>query len=96
MPQRTSPVTGTLDCGSWQRQSKWSRHGQSIWLCGRSRNPGYVLGYFALGATYNALARFNDALRILERGPALSPTDCRAYYEMGKAQAQVFATRNSK
>jgi predicted Zn-dependent protease len=48
-------------------------------------DPGYAMGYIALGATYNAQAQYDDALRTLDRGVALSPTSWQAYFEMGKA-----------
>jgi predicted Zn-dependent protease len=48
-------------------------------------DPGYAMGYIALGATCNAQALYDDALRTLDRGVALSPTSWQGYFEMGKA-----------
>ena len=48
-------------------------------------DPGYAMGYIALGATYNAQALYDDALRTLDRSVAMSPTSWQAYYELGKA-----------
>jgi Tfp pilus assembly protein PilF len=48
-------------------------------------DPGYPMGYLALGATYNSLSRFDDALRVLDRGVALAPNSWQGHYEMGKA-----------
>lgn len=48
-------------------------------------DPGFSMGYIALGATYNSLSLFDDALRALDRGVAMSPNSWQGYYEMGKA-----------
>jgi tetratricopeptide (TPR) repeat protein len=48
-------------------------------------DPGFSMGYMALGATYNALSLFDDALRVLDRGVAISPVSWQGYYEMGRA-----------
>jgi tetratricopeptide (TPR) repeat protein len=47
----------------------------------------YATSYLALGAAYNALNRFDDALRTIDRGVALSPASWQGYFEMGKAFA---------
>jgi Flp pilus assembly protein TadD len=48
-------------------------------------DSGYPVAYIALGAAYNMLSRFDDALRAIDRGLALSPMSWQAYFEMGKA-----------
>jgi predicted Zn-dependent protease len=48
-------------------------------------DPSYGMGYIALGATYNALSQFDDALRTLDRGVAIAPVAWQGYFEMGKA-----------
>lgn len=48
-------------------------------------DPGFAMGHIALGATYNRMSLFDDALRVLDRGVALFPTSWQGYYEMGKA-----------
>lgn len=45
----------------------------------------YGLGYFALGAAYNQTSRYDDALRVLDRGVSLSPMEWQGYFEMSKA-----------
>ncbi len=48
-------------------------------------DDGYGMGFIVLGATYNVLRRYDDALRALDRGTALLPTSWQAYFEMSKA-----------
>jgi tetratricopeptide (TPR) repeat protein len=48
-------------------------------------DPGFHMGYIVLGAAYNRLSLFDDAVRVLDRGIAMSPTSWQGYYEMGKA-----------
>lgn len=48
-------------------------------------DPGYALSHLVLGAAYNRLARFDDALRVLDRGIALAPAAWQGYFESGKA-----------
>ena len=43
------------------------------------------MAYFALGAAYNSLSRFDDAIRSLERGLTTAPTSWQGYFELGKA-----------
>src|SRR4029079_12902599 len=43
-------------------------------------DSGYALGYFALGAAYNQTSRYDDAVRVLDRGTALSPMDWQGYF----------------
>ena len=45
----------------------------------------YALGYIVLGAAYNLLSRFDDAMRVLDRGTSLSPASWQGYFEMAKA-----------
>lgn len=49
-------------------------------------DSGYAVGYFALGAAYNQTAKYDDAIRVLDRGTALSPMDWQGYFELSKAQ----------
>jgi len=49
------------------------------------RNLG--AGYLALGTTYNTIARFEEAIRPLDRAITLLPTEWEAYFEMSIAQA---------
>jgi uncharacterized protein HemY len=44
-----------------------------------------AMAYVAMGATYNSLEKYDDALRILDRGSSLGPAAWQAYFEMGKA-----------
>lgn len=48
-------------------------------------DSGYGLGYFALGAAYNQVSRYDDALRVLDRGTALAPMEWQGYFETSKA-----------
>jgi len=48
-------------------------------------DPSDGIALIALGATYNALARFDDALRILDRGLTLAPSNWQAHFETAKA-----------
>ena len=43
------------------------------------------MAYIALGAAYNTLSKFDDALRTIDRGITLAPTAWQAHFEMGKA-----------
>jgi tetratricopeptide (TPR) repeat protein len=38
-----------------------------------------------MGAVFNTEEKFDDAIRTLQRGEALSPNSWQAYYELGKA-----------
>jgi tetratricopeptide (TPR) repeat protein len=49
-------------------------------------DPSYAFGYFAMGSAFNMARRFDDALKVLNRGVALSPQSWQAYFEMSKAQ----------
>ena len=49
-------------------------------------DSSYAMSYFALGAVYNLMSRFDDALRALERGTTLAPTAWQGYFEAAKAQ----------
>ena len=49
-------------------------------------DSSYAMSYFALGAVYNLMSRFDDALRTLERGTTLAPTAWQGYFEAAKAQ----------
>src|SRR5260370_14489995 len=45
----------------------------------------YGKGYLVLGWAFNAEAKFDDAIRALQRGETLSPDAWQAHFEMGKA-----------
>jgi tetratricopeptide (TPR) repeat protein len=49
-------------------------------------DPSYGFAYIALGATYNNLSRFDDALRTLGQGVSFSPNAWQGYFEMAKAR----------
>jgi tetratricopeptide (TPR) repeat protein len=49
-------------------------------------DPSYGFAYIALGATYNSLSRFDDAIRTLDRGVSFSPDVWQGYFEMAKAR----------
>ena len=46
---------------------------------------GYGLGYIVLGSIYNAMQRYDDSLRTLERAMPLVPTSWQAHFEMAKS-----------
>ncbi len=46
----------------------------------------YPLAYFAMGATYNTMAKYDDAIRVIERGVTLAPNSWQGYFELGKAE----------
>ncbi len=46
-----------------------------------------AMAYLVMGSVFNSQAKFDDAIRVLERGEALSPASWQAYFEMGKALA---------
>lgn len=46
---------------------------------------GYAMGYVVLGAIYNTMHRYDDAVRILERGIPLAPSAWQANFELSKA-----------
>jgi predicted Zn-dependent protease len=48
-------------------------------------DPSYPMSYFALGAVYNLMSRFDEALSSLQRGTTLAPNGWQGYFEMGKA-----------
>jgi lipopolysaccharide biosynthesis regulator YciM len=49
-------------------------------------DSGYSMSYIAMGAAYNMTQRFDDALRVLDRGVSLAPQSWQAYFEVSKAQ----------
>jgi tetratricopeptide (TPR) repeat protein len=49
-------------------------------------DSGYSMSYVAMGAAYNLTQRFDDALRVLDRGITLAPDSWQAYFEESKAQ----------
>jgi len=44
-----------------------------------------AMAYMVMGAALNQEAKFDDAIRTLQRGEALSPTAWQIYFEMGKS-----------
>ena len=48
-------------------------------------DPNYAMAYIVCGATFNFMAKYDDAVRALERGIALDPTSWQGYFEMSKA-----------
>ena len=46
---------------------------------------GYGMGYVVLGAIYNGMQRYEDAVRTLDRGIPLVPNSWQAHFEMAKA-----------
>ncbi len=48
-------------------------------------DPNDGLTCIALGSAYNALGRFDDALRVLDRGLSLAPNNWQAHFEASKA-----------
>jgi tetratricopeptide (TPR) repeat protein len=54
---------------------------------GRAAAPGVIAEHsLLLGRTYLALARFEDALKVLDEADSIDPEDAVAYYLRGKAQ----------
>jgi hypothetical protein len=49
-------------------------------------DSGYSMSYVAMGAAYNLTQRFDEALRVLDRGITLAPDSWQAYFEESKAQ----------
>jgi len=43
------------------------------------------MAYFAIGAAYNSMERFDDAIRSLNRGLTVDPKSWQGYFELGKA-----------
>lgn len=48
-------------------------------------DAGYGLSFLVLGAAYNHLQHFDDAIRALDHGVALMPNYWQGYFELGKA-----------
>ncbi len=48
-------------------------------------DPNYGTAYIILGSAYNSLGRFDDAVRTLDHGIAITPDTWQGYYEMSKA-----------
>ena len=47
----------------------------------------YAMAYMVLGSALNSQAKYDDALRALQRGESLAPDAWQVYFEMGKAYA---------
>jgi Flp pilus assembly protein TadD len=45
----------------------------------------YPNAYLVLGASYNLVSRYDDAVRVLDRALALAPNSWQAYFELSKA-----------
>jgi tetratricopeptide (TPR) repeat protein len=48
-------------------------------------DANFAAGYIVLGAVYNSLGQFDDAIRTLDRAIALLPNSWQLYYEMSYA-----------
>lgn len=48
-------------------------------------DAGYGLSFLVLGAAYNQMQHFDDAIRTLDHGVALMPNNWQGYFELGKA-----------
>ena len=48
-------------------------------------DAGNTMAYLALGAAFNTMSRYDDAIRTIERGVSLAPNSWQAYFEMAKA-----------
>lgn len=46
----------------------------------------YAMGFIVLGAVYNMQSRFDDAIRVLDRGLTLMPQSWQGMFELGKAE----------
>src|SRR5262249_51820320 len=46
----------------------------------------FALAYFTMGALMNRVREFDNAVRVLERGLAVSPNSWQGYFEIAKAQ----------
>jgi len=47
---------------------------------------GYSMGYIVLASVYNALKRYDDSIRTLDRAIPLAPNSWQAHFELSKAQ----------
>ncbi len=48
-------------------------------------DASYGMSYIVLGAAYNVTRRFDDSVRVLERGTALMPASWQGHFELAKA-----------
>ena len=48
-------------------------------------DSSYAMAYLAMGATFNSLEKFDDAIRTLQHGLTLAPDSWQGYFELGKA-----------
>src|SRR5438270_12814733 len=49
-------------------------------------DANYGMGYIVLGAVYNMQSRFDDSIRVLDRGLTLMPQSWQGMFELGKAE----------
>ncbi len=73
-------LRGVLDLGENRLAQASSECEQAIKF-----DPNYGMGYVVLGATYNTMARFEDAERALQHGLLLVPQSWQAHFELAKA-----------
>lgn len=48
-------------------------------------NPNYAMSYLVMGAAHNRASKFQEAVRVLNRGLALQPTAWQGFFELAKA-----------
>src|SRR4051812_14401696 len=48
-------------------------------------DSSYPMAYLILGAAFNAKSRFDDSIRVLDRGISLAPNSWQGYFELAKA-----------
>jgi len=73
-------LRGVLKMDKQDREGAIADFDQAIHI-----DSSYPMSYFAMGAVYNLMSRFDDALRALQQGTTLAPTAWQGYFEMGKA-----------
>ena len=73
-------LRGVLKMDGQDREGAMSDFDEAIQI-----DSSYPMSYFALGAAYNLMSRFDDALRTLDRGTTLAPMAWQGYFEVAKA-----------
>src|SRR5436190_1223464 len=48
-------------------------------------DANYAMAYMVMGSALNMQAKFDEAIRSLQRGESLAPNHWQVYFEMGKA-----------
>jgi len=74
-------ITSILDLQDNQFQSSIAKLEQAI-----NYDSGNAMAYFMLASTYNATARFDDALQALSNGIRLRPDMWQGYFESARAE----------